>query len=284
MEIIYKASDLRTCLKDKHTNMSVGFVPTMGYLHQGHLSLIERAKSENDLVVTSVFVNPTQFGPGEDFETYPRDLETDMKLAEAAGSDIFFHPDSQEIYPGDSSTFVEIQGNIVSCLCGGARPGHFRGVTTVVSKLFNIVKPTNAYFGAKDAQQVAVIKKMVKELFFDINIIECPTVREPDGLAKSSRNTNLSAEERSQAPLIYKALKKVEDQFSQGSCSTTELLKTLREGLDEITLGQPDYVDILDKETFAKTDEIGSEALVAVAVKFKNARLIDNITLKREVK
>jgi pantoate--beta-alanine ligase len=283
MDKIYTVGDLKRYLKDRYNSTRIGFVPTMGYLHEGHCSLIERARSENDLVVTSVFVNPSQFGPGEDFETYPRDLKRDISLAKEAGTDLFFHPSSQEMYPDNCSTFVEIKGDIVDHLCGSSRPGHFKGVTTVVAKLLNIVKPNNAYFGAKDAQQVAVIKKMVKELFFDLNIIECPTVRELDGLARSSRNTNLAPEERIQAPLIYKALSRVEGEFKKGLHSTDALLEILKDSLEEITLGEVDYVDILDKETFTKTDEIKNDALIAVAVKFKNARLIDNITLKREV-
>ncbi|MBF7097546.1 pantoate--beta-alanine ligase [Alkalibacter mobilis] len=283
MDVIYSVTDLKQHIKENYNNMRIGFVPTMGFLHEGHLSLIKKAILENDLVVTTVFVNPTQFGQGEDFETYPRDLQSDMVLAKAAGTHIFFNPSSEEIYPLNSSTIVETEGDIVANLCGTARPGHFKGVATVITKFFNIIRPDRAYFGEKDAQQVAVIKKMAAELFFDVSIVECPTVRESDGLAKSSRNSNLLPEERSQAPLIFKALEEVKMEFLNGNLDTTYLLQILRYNLFKITHGEIDYADIVDKKNLVKIDQVQSDALVAVAVKFKNVRLIDNITLKKEV-
>ena len=198
--VINSIKELRSLLATARTeNKTIGFVPTMGYLHEGHLSLIRKANEENNLVVVSIFVNPTQFGPNEDFETYPRDIEQDTKLALEAGADIIFNPSASEIYPKGSSSWVNVEGDITSVLCGASRPTHFQGVTTVVNILFNIVKPNRAYFGQKDAQQAAVLTKMVRDLHIDLELVVCPIVRETDGLALSSRNTYLSSEERQQA-------------------------------------------------------------------------------------
>ena len=206
MRVVEKVNDVRATVKEwKAKGLKVGFVPTMGYLHEGHESLIRKASEENDRVVVSIFVNPIQFGPKEDLSTYPRDLDRDSKVCERAGADIIFHPENEEMYFEDFSTFVDMNG-LTAGLCGKSRPTHFRGVCTVVTKLFNIVAPDRAYFGEKDAQQLAVIKRMVRDLNIDIEIIGCPIVREKDGLAKSSRNTYLSIEERNAATILNKEL------------------------------------------------------------------------------
>lgn len=269
--------------KDRQ-NKTLGFVPTMGYLHEGHLSLIKAAKSENDLVVVSVFVNPTQFSPGEDFESYPRDIHRDYRLAYEAGADVVFNPEANEIYMPGSSTAVEVVGDFTKKLCGASRPTHFKGVTTVVNILFNIVKPDKAYFGQKDAQQAFIIKKMVRDLHIPVEVVICPIVRESDGLAMSSRNVYLSSEERKQATNLNKGLQKAEEYLKSGiaGCGSVEKLIEIIEGtIKSQNLGVIDYVQILDAETLddIATIEPGKKALVAVAVKFGNTRLIDNRVL-----
>ena len=215
--IIESIQGLREYLKEgRKQGKTIGFVPTMGFLHEGHLSLIRRAKSENDIVVVSDFVNPTQFAPDEDFDSYPRNIEMDEKLATSAGADVIFHPSVEEMYPAGSSTFVEVEGSITKVLCGASRPSHFRGVTTVVAMLFNIVQPDKAYFGQKDAQQAAVLIKMVRDLQMDLQIVVCPIIRETDGLAMSSRNTYLSDEERKQALVLNQSLLKAKNSFENG--------------------------------------------------------------------
>ena len=212
--IITTISELRKYLQTQRAeNKTVGLVPTMGFLHEGHLSLIRSAKTDNDVVVVSDFVNPTQFGPNEDYETYPRDIERDTELAIGAGADVVFYPSVKEMYPEGSSTFVEVEGDITRVLCGASRPTHFRGVTTVVNMLFNIVKPDKAYFGQKDAQQAAVLMKMVRDTHQDIELVVCPIAREEDGLAMSSRNTYLNEEERKQATILNQALAEGEKAF-----------------------------------------------------------------------
>ena len=218
MSLIKKISDLNKEIKKagNDKNITIGFVPTMGFLHEGHISLIKRARKENDLVVVSVFINPTQFAEGEDLETYPKDIEKDYKNSINAGADIVFNPGVEEIYGEDDSTFVVVEGDITKKLCGRSRPTHFKGVTTVVAKFFNIVKPTKAYFGQKDAQQIAVIEKMVRDLNFDVNIVACELIREDDGLAMSSRNIYLSDEERKQALVLSESLLKIKDMYLNG--------------------------------------------------------------------
>ena len=225
---------------------SVGLVPTMGFLHEGHLSLIRRAKTGNDIVVVSVFVNPTQFGPNEDFESYPRNILRDTEMAMGAGADVIFYPTVSEMYPNGSSTFVEVAGNITRVLCGASRPAHFRGVTTVVNMLFNIVKPDRAYFGQKDAQQATLLMKMVKDLHMDIELIICSIVREADGLAMSSRNTYLSAEEREQAVVLSKALEKGKEAFAKGERNVDSLIEIITNKINEMPLAAIDYVSIYD--------------------------------------
>ena len=255
---------------------SVGLVPTMGFLHEGHLSLIRRAKTGNDIVVVSVFVNPTQFGPNEDFESYPRNILRDTEMAMGAGADVIFYPTVSEMYPNGSSTFVEVAGNITRVLCGASRPSHFRGVTTVVNMLFNIVKPDRAYFGQKDAQQATVLMKMVKDLHMDIELIICSIVREADGLAMSSRNTYLSAEEREQAVVLSKALEKGKEAFSKGERNVDSLIEIITNKINEMPLAAIDYVSIYDYPSLETIEIIDNNALAAVAVKFGKTRLIDN--------
>ena len=275
--IIETVKELREYLAGQRAaGKTVGFVPTMGFLHEGHLSLIREAKAENDVVVVSDFVNPTQFGPNEDFESYPRNIERDTELALSAGADVIFYPSVSEMYPPGSSTYVEVEGNITRVLCGASRPTHFRGVTTVVNKLFNIVEPDKAYFGQKDAQQVAVLTKMVKDLHMDIELIICPIVREPDGLAMSSRNTYLSAEERKQAVILNQALKKAKNAFANGEKDVVKLTEIITDKINEMPLAVIDYVSILDFPSLKPIITIEKDALGAVAVKFGKTRLIDN--------
>ncbi|NCB83563.1 MAG: pantoate--beta-alanine ligase [Bacteroidia bacterium] len=275
--IIETVKELREYLAGQRAaGKTVGLVPTMGFLHEGHLSLIREAKAENDVVVVSDFVNPTQFGPNEDFESYPRNIEQDTELALSAGADVIFYPSVSEMYPPESSTYVEVEGNITRVLCGASRPTHFRGVTTVVNKLFNIVEPDKAYFGQKDAQQVAVLTKMVKDLHMDIELIICPIVREPDGLAMSSRNTYLSAEERKQAVILNQALKKAKNAFANGEKDVEKLTEIITDKINEMPLAVIDYVSILDFPSLKPIITIEKDALGAVAVKFGKTRLIDN--------
>lgn len=275
--IIETVKELREYLAGQRAaSKTVGLVPTMGFLHEGHLSLIREAKAENDVVVVSDFVNPTQFGPNEDFESYPRNIERDTELALSAGADVIFYPSVSEMYPPESSTYVEVEGNITRVLCGASRPTHFRGVTTVVNKLFNIVEPNKAYFGQKDAQQVAVLTKMVKDLHMDIELIICPIVREPDGLAMSSRNTYLSAEERKQAVILNQALKKAKNAFANGEKDVVKLTEIITDKINEMPLAVIDYVSILDFPSLKPIITIEKDALGAVAVKFGKTRLIDN--------
>ena len=275
--IIETVKELREYLAGQRAaGKTVGLVPTMGFLHEGHLSLIREAKAENDVVVVSDFVNPTQFGPNEDFESYPRNIEQDTELALSAGADVIFYPSVSEMYPPESSTYVEVEGNITRVLCGASRPTHFRGVTTVVNKLFNIVEPDKAYFGQKDAQQVAVLTKMVKDLHMDIELIICPIVREPDGLAMSSRNTYLSSEERKQAVILNQALKKAKNAFANGEKDVVKLTEIITDKINEMPLAVIDYVSILDFPSLKPIITIEKDALAAVAVKFGKTRLIDN--------
>lgn len=265
-------------------NKTLGFVPTMGYLHEGHLSLIKAAKSQNDLVAVSVFVNPTQFAPGEDFESYPRDIDRDYRLARGAGADIVFNPEVREIYIPGASTAVEVTGDITKKLCGASRPAHFKGVTTVVNILFNVVRPDKAYFGQKDAQQALIIKKMVRDLHMPVEVIVCPIVRETDGLAMSSRNVYLKPEERKQAACLSSGLRKAEEYLRSGAddCrSAAKLTEIIESHIRSRDLAVIDYVRILDGETLddIAAVEPGRTALAAVAVKFGKTRLIDNRVL-----
>ena len=262
---------------------SVGFVPTMGYLHEGHLSLVRRAKRENQVVVVSVFVNPTQFGPNEDLDRYPRDLERDARLLEAEGVDYLFTPTAEEMYPEGYSTWVEVE-NLTEGLCGAKRPGHFRGVATVVTKLFNLVKPTRAYFGEKDFQQLQVIKRLVSDLNLDVEVVGCPIVREPDGLAMSSRNAYLSPEERESAVALYRALQLAKRLFEGGERDAETVKRKVREFLESYPLVKGvDYVEVVSADTLKPVKTIKEGDLIALAVFVGNARLIDNFVFGRDL-
>lgn len=257
---------------------SIGFVPTMGALHEGHLSLIREARAQNDVVVVSIFVNPTQFNAGEDLEKYPRDLDRDLQVARGAGADMVFTPSVAEMYPKGFATWVDVEG-ITDGLCGASRPGHFRGVCTVVSKLFNICGPDRAYFGEKDAQQLAVVKKMVKDLDMRLEIVACPTVRESDGLAMSSRNVRLSPAERAQAPVLYRALGAARTAVENGERNARRLKAGIRVELADADLGKIDYVEIVDGNDLTPVETVAGPCLIALAVFFGSVRLIDNITV-----
>jgi len=265
--------------KLRQQGIKIGFVPTMGYLHQGHLSLIKIAKENSDVVIVSIFVNPTQFGPNEDFEKYPRDFERDEKLAEEAGADIVFYPEVQEMYPENYSTYVTVE-HLTEGLCGRSRPGHFRGVATVVAKLFLSVKPHTAIFGQKDAQQAAVIRRMVRDLNFDIEIITAPIVREKDGLAMSSRNKYLSPEERKEALALYDSLKLAENMVSKGERSAETIREMIKQRISQEPHARIDYVELVDTESLEPVDRVEGRVLAAVAVFIGKTRLIDNVVLE----
>lgn len=259
--------------------LSIGFVPTMGYLHEGHKSLIDRAVKENDRVVVSIFVNPMQFGPKEDLASYPRDLEADSKLCEAAGASLIFHPEPSEMYDEGFCSFVDMTG-LTNALCGLSRPVHFRGVCTVVNKLFNIVTPDRAYFGEKDAQQLAVVKRMVKDLNMNLEIVGCPIIREEDGLAKSSRNTYLSPESRKQAVILSKSIFMGRKMIEDGEKNPETVKKAMRDMINTMPLADIDYVEIVDMNTMKNVDEIKGDILCAIAVNIAGeARLIDNFMI-----
>ena len=276
MNISGSISEVRQIVKEwRKEGLTVGLVPTMGYLHEGHKSLIDKAVKENDRVVVSVFVNPIQFGPTEDLASYPRDLERDAKLCEEAGANLIFHPEKEEMYFDDFSSFVEVQG-VSKGLCGKSRPIHFRGVCTVVTKLFNIVKPDRAYFGQKDAQQLAVVKRMVRDLNMDIEIIGCPIIREEDGLAKSSRNTYLSPEERKAAVILSKSLRLGKEAIEAGERDSKKIIDIITNNINTEKLAKIDYVEIVDPLSIENIDKIENSALVAMAVYIEKTRLIDN--------
>ena len=257
---------------------SVGFAPTMGYLHEGHLELVRRARADNDVVVVSIFVNPTQFGPSEDFAQYPRDMERDLALLEKEGADIVFAPGVEEMYPPGSDTWVDV-GTVTERLEGAARPGHFRGVATVVAKLFNMVQPHKTYFGQKDAQQVIVIKKMVADLDMNLEVVVVPTVRESDGLAMSSRNTYLNPEERKAALVLWDSLGLAEQLFGEGQRSADDIREQMVALIGKEPLAKIDYVSVADPETLEELTMIESSALVSMAVRIGKTRLIDNVLL-----
>ncbi|MCL0104180.1 pantoate--beta-alanine ligase [Dehalococcoidia bacterium] len=256
----------------------VGFVPTMGYLHEGHLSLVRRARGENRSVAVSIFVNPTQFGPQEDFETYPRDTERDLTLLRGEGTDVVFLPEAEEMYPADFNSWIVVEG-MTEMLEGASRPGHFRGVATIVAKLLNIVQPNRAYFGQKDAQQALVIKKMVADLNMNPRIIVAPTVREPDGLAMSSRNIYLNPEERQAALVLWKSLSLAQQLRSGGEKSADRIRRQMIALIEGEPGARIDYVSIADPESLRELDEIDSPVLVSLAVWIGKTRLIDNVIL-----
>lgn len=279
MKIVRKIDELRLALgQSKKANQSIGLVPTMGYLHEGHASLIRRARKENDIVVVSDFVNPIQFGANEDLNTYPRNLEADSKLCEDIGVDYIFAPEVSEMYQ-DRKAFVDIE-SMSDNLCGAKRPGHFRGVCTVCTKLFNITGADRAYFGQKDAQQVAIIKKVVKDLNIPIEIIACPIVREDDGLAMSSRNTYLSKEERKAALCLSKSIFKGEELAKSGA-SLKEVLDTMKDIISNEKLAKIDYISAVDLYTMEDAKDLDGDRLIAIAVYIGKTRLIDNFIFRK---
>lgn len=274
MQTVQKIDELKAIIA-KHKQHSIGFVPTMGYLHEGHQALLTRARAENEFVVASIFVNPAQFGPNEDLDRYPRDIERDTKIAVESGVDLLFVPTPDEMYPFESGITIHA-GDISTKLCGSTRPGHFDGVLKVLSKLFHLVQPTKAYFGQKDAQQLAIIKLFVEAYNFPLEIVDVPTIREEDGLAKSSRNVFLSAQEREVAPHIYKALTLAKENVHR----TGDVQKAIAEAkqyIIENTSGKIDYLEALAYPTLQPVNEYTEEVLFAAAVFFEKARLIDNI-------
>lgn len=280
MDICYTIKDVRERVNAwKREGLTVGFVPTMGYLHEGHKSLMEAARANNDKVVVSVFVNPMQFGPNEDLESYPRDFEKDSALCESVGVDLIFHPEPEEMYADGFCSYVDMNG-LTTELCGKSRPIHFRGVQTVVLKLFNIVKPDRAYFGQKDAQQLAVIKRMVKDLNVDTEIVGCPIVREADGLAKSSRNTYLNPDERKAALILSRSLKLGRELIENGETDSKAVIKAITDSINTEPLAKIDYVDVVDFDTITPVDKIGKSVLVAIAVYIGKTRLIDNFIIE----
>lgn len=277
MEIFRSKSKLTERIKElKKTGKSIGFVPTMGYLHSGHISLIRRARYENDVVVVSIFVNPTQFGPGEDFERYPRDEKRDIEILEKEKVDIVFIPGIEEMYTSDHKTWVNVE-KFSEILEGKFRPGHFRGVCTVVAKLFNIVLPDRSYFGWKDAQQLIIVKRMVKDLDIPVEIIGCPTVREKDGLAASSRNVYLNPDERERALCLFKALKKIEEMVKNGEKNCKKLKEAGKKVILSTKGVELQYLEIVDINNLEPVEEIGENTIVLGAIKIGNVRLIDNI-------
>ena len=280
MEVIKRTAEMQEIsLRLKREGRIIGLVPTMGYLHDGHLSLIKKARRENDIVIMSNFVNPLQFGPKEDFATYPRDLDRDNKLAESAGVDYVFAPTTEEMYPQGYDTYVEVKGPITEKMCGKSRPGHFKGVTTVVLKLFLITQPDRAYFGQKDTQQAIVIRKMVTDLNVPVKIITCPIIREEDGLALSSRNTYLSSEERLQALALPRALSAGRDMIMKGETDPQKVRLHIKQILESSPGIRVDYVEVVDGDDLSDLSVIKGKVLLAAAVYVGKTRLIDNIDL-----
>ncbi len=276
MKVSGKIDEVRAQVKEwKKQGLSVALVPTMGYLHEGHKSLMERARKENDKVVVSIFVNPMQFGPNEDLESYPRDLDRDSKICEAAGVDLIFHPEVEEMYGPDFCAYVDMH-TLPEKLCGASRPVHFRGVQTVVSKLFHIIPADRAYFGQKDAQQLAIIRRMVMDLNFDIEIIGCPIIREEDGLAKSSRNTYLSEEERKQAVILNQSLEAAMDAINAGEKDAAKVKQIIIDKLHTCPLAKIDYVEVVSFDTIQPIEKVEGAVLIAIAVYIGTTRLIDN--------
>ena len=275
MKIVGTVKEVREQVKEwKKQGLSVGFVPTMGYLHEGHKSLMDAARKGNDKVVVSIFVNPMQFGPTEDLATYPRDLDHDAALCESAGVDLIFHPEAEEMYEKDFCSFVDMTG-LTEGLCGKTRPIHFRGVCTVVNKLFNIVTPDHAYFGQKDGQQLAVIKRMVRDLNMDIEIVGCPIVREEDGLAKSSRNTYLSSEERKAALILSKTVA-LGKELAKTEKDANKVVEPMKKNIETEPLAKIDYVEAVDALSMAPVEKLEGTCMLAMAVYIGKTRLIDN--------
>lgn len=281
MQIVNTVDEVRAIVNSwRKEGLSVGLVPTMGFLHEGHQSLIARAVEENDKVVVSVFVNPTQFGPNEDFEAYPRDLDKDAALCDSTGADLIFHPEPEEMYPDGFCSYINMT-ELTGALCGKTRPIHFKGVCTVVGKLFNIVTPDKAYFGEKDAQQLAVIRRMVKDLNFGLTIVGCPIIREEDGLAKSSRNTYLNTKERQAALVLSKAIFHGRDMVNAGEIKAEKILGEMIDIIKAEPLARIDYVEMVDMDTMENIDTVSGTTLCAMAVYIGKTRLIDNFIVEK---
>lgn len=281
MQCFETRTELRAFLKEvRQRQQTVGLVPTMGALHEGHLSLMRTAAEENDHVVATIFVNPTQFGPNEDFSKYPRTLEEDARLAAEAGVTVLFHPPLEEIYRTGNATWVEVVGGLTESLCGRTRPGHFRGVTTVVSRLFNIVQPDRAYFGQKDAQQVQVLKRMTEDLCFDIQIRVLPIIRESDGLAMSSRNAYLSEKERQAALVLSRSLEKARQLIEAGERDTKTIVETVTACIQQEPLAVIDYAELVHPDDLRPRERLEKAGLLALAVRIGQTRLIDNAMLE----
>jgi pantoate--beta-alanine ligase len=279
MKVIKKIDEMRSAVSDiKSRGMSIGFVPTMGYLHEGHLSLVRESLRKADVTVVSIFVNPAQFGPREDFKEYPRDLNRDSEVLEREGVDYLFVPESDEIYPQGHKAFVEVY-DLQDKLCGRSRPGHFRGVCTIALKLFNIINPDISFFGQKDAQQVIILKRMVKELHLEVIIEVLPIIREEDGLALSSRNKYLTQEERKAALVLSESLKKAQSMMEKGQRDSAAIIKEMREIIGREPLAKIDYVEIVDMDKLNPVAKIEKKALVALAIFLGKIRLIDNTIL-----
>lgn len=277
MKVIETIADMKRLRRQ--VTAPVGFVPTMGYLHEGHLSLVRLARAGTSLVVVSIFVNPTQFGPTEDYRSYPRDIQRDLAMLEKGGTDIVFMPSAAEMYPPQFSSWVQVE-KVTERLEGASRPGHFRGVATVVAKLFNIVQPAKAYFGQKDAQQVAVIMKMVSDLDMDLEVVIAPTMREADGLAMSSRNTYLNPGERKAAAILYRALSLARKLWAQEEIDAGRMRQEMTDLIKKEPLANIDYISVADAGTLEELDIVKAPALVSLAVKIGKTRLIDNVVLE----
>lgn len=276
MEIITTVADMKARVAEwKAQGLTIGLTPTMGALHEGHMSLMEAARQACDKVVTSVFVNPIQFGPNEDYDNYPRDLEHDAAIAESKGIDVVFHPSVEEMYPPNYNTYVVME-TLTDTLCGAKRPGHFRGVCTVVNKLMNIVQPDKAFFGQKDAQQLAIIKRMVADLNMNVTVVGCPIVREEDGLAKSSRNAYLSEEERVAALCLSRAIFAAQEAIENGERNASTISKLVADTIEAEPMSRIDYVEVVDLANMQPVETLGEAGLVAIAVYIGSTRLIDN--------
>ena len=280
MQIIKRVGVLRSLInREKEKKKRIGFVPTMGALHEGHLSLIRGSKKENGLTILSIFVNPIQFGPKEDFKSYPRDQKKDIFLAKKGNVDIIFYPSIMEMYPSGYKTYIEVE-DLSWTLCGRSRPGHFRGVTTIVAKLLNILSPDVIYLGQKDAQQCAIIERMVRDLNFPTKVKIMPTIRESDGLALSSRNQYLSAQQRKEAAILYQSLLLAKEKISKGVRSSSQIISLITKNIKRRTSGRIDYVECVDGSTLMPLKILRGKIIIALAVLFEKARLIDNVTVK----
>ncbi|WP_019156008.1 pantoate--beta-alanine ligase [Robertmurraya massiliosenegalensis] len=281
MKIITQIHEMQALVKELKKNNSIAFVPTMGYLHEGHLQLIRTARRSNDITIVSIFVNPIQFGPNEDFDAYPRDFERDKNICLTEDVDIVFYPSVEEMYPNPLSVKVLVQAR-TDVLCGDSRPGHFDGVATVLTKLFHIILPDRVYLGMKDAQQVAVVEGLISDFNFPIELIPVATVREADGLAKSSRNVNLSPMERDQAPAIYQSLSEAKEIIEDGEKNIEKIVSRVRDNIETKTSGTIDYIEIYSFPELQRIEKVQGKIIIAVAVQFTKVRLIDNIVLTIE--